>query len=324
MSRDICYIIVLNYEGYNDTIQCLESLRFSKEEKCKVIVIDNASKDESVAVIDDWCKEEFQNDYQGILPVSMVGSTKINKWITLCTSEENNGFSAGNNIGIRLALSQDDCQSLFILNNDTVVSDNIIKVFRENLIENPYTGIFSLKLINYYDENMVQFDNQMHFCKPFARITPKEPDIKGVKQPDFYSGAAFFVTREFVEKVGFMDERYFLFYEELDWVMAARKYSFYIQYMDDAVVKHKCSVTTGKQPAFSQFCFTRSSLLFTKKYHPWWLITVLIFSLLRSVKHFLKGDEIGGKAIAYAAYCYMRYPQNIHLDKYRRNMIFHK
>ena len=324
MDRDACYIIVLNYEGYNDTIQCLKSLRFSKEENCKVIVVDNASKDASVAAIDGWCKENVQNDYQGIITANMIDCAKVNKWITLCTSKENNGFAAGNNIGIRLAMSQDDCQSLFILNNDTVVSKDTIKVFRKNLLSNPCAGIFSLKLVNYDNEDIVQFNNQMHLCKPLARITPKEPDEKGTKQPDFYSGAAFFVTRDFIEKVGLMDERYFLFYEELDWVMAARKYGFTIQYMDNAVVKHKCSVTTGKKPALSQFCHTRSSLLFTQKYHPWWLITVLVFSLLRSVKQFLKEDKSGSLAVAYAVYCYILYPQNVHIDKYRENIVLHK
>lgn len=306
--KDACYIIVLNYEGSDDTIQCLESLKFSKEENCKVIIVDNASKDASVSTIDDWCKEVVKDDYQGIIPASMIEDVKINKWITLCTSKENNGFAAGNNIGIRLAISQDDCQALFILNNDTEVPDDVVKKFRKHLVANPCAGIFSLKLINYFDENIVQFNNQMHLCKPLARVTAKEPDIKGGRQPDFYSGAAFFVTRDFVEKAGGMDERYFLFYEELDWVMAARKYGFTIQYMDNVVVKYKCSVATGRKPAFLQFCYTRSSLLFTQKHHPIFLLSVLLFSILRAIKQLCINDIQGSWAIIRAIYCFILYP----------------
>ena len=185
----------------------------------------------------------------------------------------------------------------------------------------PEAGIFSLKLVRYQDDSSVQFNNQMRFCKQLARIFATKPDVDCVKEPDFYSGAAFFVTKKFVDTVGLMDEQYFLFYEELDWVMAARRCGFRIKYMDNAVVKHKCSVTTGKQPAFSQFCHTRSSLLFTGKYHPYWLVTVICFSLLRSLRQLFRHDLKGAKAIAYAVWCYIFYPRDEQLRKYMMGKI---
>ena len=106
VENNLTYIIVLNYNAYKDTIDCLESIVSLKSKYYKIVLIDNASTDFSIDKINKWAVD---NNYNGI---------------EIFKSKNNNGYSSGNNLGIRYALKQDDCKYIWILNNDTIVDSH--------------------------------------------------------------------------------------------------------------------------------------------------------------------------------------------------------
>jgi len=284
MSTNCCYVIVLNYQNSDDTIECLESLYDQKKTNYKIIVVDNNSKDESVTNIVSWIDQQSTYRLYRIYEEGALADT-IDSFFTIVKAKKNRGFGAGNNIGLRLAVKQKDCGLMFILNNDTVVEENLLYRAMLETRNHPKAGIFSVKVISYFDRKTVQFYNQLKLCVPIAKTVKKEAQL--FNAGEFYSGSGFFVTPKFIEQVGYMDERYFLYYEELDWVEKAKKHSFEIVYLNDLVLYHKWNATTSKTSRLAAFCYTRSALLFTKIHHPFFLPTVVLFQLLRSFYYVL-------------------------------------
>ncbi len=143
------YIIILNYNGWKDTIECLESVLKNDYENYQIIVVDNDSPNNSMEYIINWAKgkQEVIYDENSQLkhlsqpfeskPLEYVLYTKeealnggdkekeskLNNPIIFIQSGENGGFAAGNNIGIKYALTKDDFEYVWLLNNDTVVDE---------------------------------------------------------------------------------------------------------------------------------------------------------------------------------------------------------
>jgi GT2 family glycosyltransferase len=104
------------------------------------------------------------------------------------------------------------------------------------------------------------------------------------------------VTRRFLEDVGSMNETYFLYYEEIDWATRARRGGFHLGYAPDAIVYHKEGGTIGssanrtKRSLMSEYYLIRSRLLFTRKYYPYFLPSVIVFSFGQIARHASSGD----------------------------------
>ena len=136
------YVIVLNYKNLRDTLECLESLFRIEYENYIVIFVDNNSWDGSVEGVISWAEGREKADISSECPISELGSVTVEKPIPYCIvgerefdvvhqpaeprlvvicSDDNRGYAAGNNKGIRYALAQGGCDYLWILNNDAVV-----------------------------------------------------------------------------------------------------------------------------------------------------------------------------------------------------------
>ena len=104
------YIIILNYNGWKDTIECLNSLSCIQED-CKIVLIDNKSTDDSIDKLEKWIQNQKE----------------LSSNLIFIKSSENNGYAAGNNIGIKYVESQEDAQFIWILNNDTLIQEDTFK-----------------------------------------------------------------------------------------------------------------------------------------------------------------------------------------------------
>jgi GT2 family glycosyltransferase len=170
------YIILLNWNGWRDTIACLESLQLLDYRDYRIVVCDNASQDDSLTKIRNWAEgrapvELSSPDSHNIpLPAPKVpilyqqlneaqvnpGSVIYDTPLTLIQNSGNHGFAGGNNVGIRYSLRDPDCSFIWLLNNDTVVHADTLSALVAKATTNPRIGAVSS--ICYYSESPTQVE----------------------------------------------------------------------------------------------------------------------------------------------------------------------
>lgn len=254
------YIIVLNWNGWEDTIECLNSIIRNDYKNYHIIICDNHSSDESVQKLVMWQEK----------------NKKIKT--TLLENDTNLGFAGGNNIGIRYAMGNNDFKYIWILNNDTIIKENALSKLLEKMESDNKIGICGSKLV-YYDSRLkIQaIGGVYNKVTGIPRHIVQEKDICKL---DYVVGASMLVSRKFLEEVGLMNEEYFLYYEELDWAMRS-KGKFKLSCAFESIVYHKEGESTGgkerNRSEISDYYGIRSRILFTKRYFPKYLITVYFF-----------------------------------------------
>ncbi|WP_114778927.1 glycosyltransferase family 2 protein [Botryobacter ruber] len=296
------FIILLNYKGWEDTIECLQSLQQLVYKNWSAIVIDNNSPNDSVKHLTDWAVATFSNnpaaftlmDDTGILEKKIAPETVV----TLIRSSHNSGFAAGNNLGIKLALQQSDCDYLWLLNNDTTVAANslteLVHKAENACLHKQKTGIWGSKLLYYHQPDTLQAVGGKFSLSTFrsSHIGENQKDegqfdIEEVKQ-DYVVGASMFVSRALVEDVGLLDESYFLYFEELDWATRARLCGYKLGFVSSSKIFHKEGKTIGssseghKKSGLADFHGIRSKIIYIKKFYPQKLLRLYI-SLIASV-----------------------------------------
>lgn len=301
--------VILNYKRWEETIACLESVITSSPPPAWIVIVDNASNNESVVKFREWGAKNIASKADNA--THLAGAMQFNNFIDydhesselpppasiiLLRLPQNKGYAAGNNAGIRLLL-QCGADAVWILNNDTVVEKETLPAMQQRLFSKGRPGLCG-SLILYYDTHLVQcraggktrpwtglsyLDGYM-FAREEALAEPPESIENRI---NFVYGASVMVSRTFIESVGLMDERYFLYCEEQDWAYSATG-RFDLAYAPEAVVYHKEGASTGfssKQTNIkSLYHLTRSRLLLTAKHHPWALPTVglsILFAALR-------------------------------------------
>jgi GT2 family glycosyltransferase len=302
----------------------LESLLRSTHEDFEVIVCDSGSTDDSVSRISDWAAGEqvFSNIRLNprlsefstppvVKPVALrtlsfaeaqrsFSPSNHNPRLTLIRCENNVGFAAANNIGLRYALFQGVSEYFWLLNNDTVVTGNALSCLAQRMGQAPDIGILGSKLIDYYDVCSVQALGGAAYNPWFARgrhlyafTSPDlEPSSRYIEHAmDYVIGASMFVSRSFLLQIGVMNEDLFLYFEELDWALRA-KGKFRLGYCEESVLYHKQGSSTHKKnapSAVADYFSTRNKLLMTRKHFPFCLPSVFISLLLRVLIRLFQG-----------------------------------
>ena len=263
------YIIILNFNNPNITIECLESLKCLLFKEYRIILVDNASTDDSADIFQNYLKR--------------------NKGILFFLTEENKGYAAGNNVALKYAMKQKDMKYCWILNNDTIVNNDALTRLYEFMESNQDVGICGSKLIYDWDRNKIQ--GYGGYFNPVFATSRYCTDIRMIEHIDYVIGASVFVRREFLQDIGLMCEDYFLYCEEIDWAERAKgKYK--IACMPESVVYHKEGASTGGQSVenktmFSDYYQLRSRLLFTKKFHKKYLPIVyltMLYAIFNRIK----------------------------------------
>jgi len=234
------YILILNYNGGDDTLACLKSLQAITYTNAEIIVIDNASTDGSAARI----------------IAAFPG-------ITILQNEGNLGFAGGNNVGIIYALER-GADYIFLLNNDTVVDPGVIDELVRVGEGDESIGILG-SLIYYYDspEKVWFAGGKVYWPLGTARHITDVPE--GPREVDFITGCAFMVKRAVLEKTGVFDSDFFLYYEDADWSVRAARAGFKLVVVPASVVWHKEMGTVGHRSPLHEYYVTRNNLLFMKK-----------------------------------------------------------
>ena len=237
-------IITVNYNGFADTVQLIESIQNHLTISYEFIVVDNGSKADEASML----KHQFPN-------------------IKVIRSDRNLGFAGGNNLGIKDAAAN----FLLFINNDTYVKDNSFIHLVERMKKESVLGGISPKILFADQEKLIQFAGYTPLSPVTLRnrlIGFKEQDSGQYDHPistPYLHGAAMLIRREAIEKVGGMPEIYFLYYEELDWSVQLRRAGYRLEYNPSAVVYHKESSSVGQESPLKAFYMTRNRLLFAKR-----------------------------------------------------------
>lgn len=315
------YIILLNWNGWRDTIECLESVFRNNHPNYQVIVCDNGSRDDSLKQIKDWAdgrrdaplsdSNPLQSlSYPPVLkPVSYAeyeraeaeagGNSKGNSArLVLIQTGANLGFAGGNNVGLRYALQRDDFDYIWLLNNDTVIESDALTHLIRRMKENPDAGMCGSTLPFYQDPRKIWALGGATYNKWLAKpcciglFQSKENTVDPQQiEPHlgYIAGASMLVSRDFLRDIGLMSEDYFLYFEELDWAVRSRG-RYRLAYAPESIVYHKVAASTiqnidYKDTSVSDYFMFRNSLFFTHKYFPVALPLVLLrVSLIFSIK----------------------------------------
>lgn len=316
-------IILVNWNGWKDTIECLESVLRLNYPEFRVIVCDNASADDSLQKIACWAKGELPAKcrnprlkhltnspvtkpvpYIRVAPGEAVNLSGRSEQLILLQTGANLGFAGGNNAGLRLAMTDAEMEFAWLLNNDTVVEADALAHLVRRMEDKPEAGICGSTLLYYDAPDTVQVLGGSTYNRWLARIGLTGRGINAKDLPPagdvesrirYVSGASMLLRRKMLENVGLLDEQYFLYFEEIDLATRARaKYT--LAYARESRVYHKegaaigTSTLRGRRPsALAQRYSSRNRIVFTRTYYPASLGLVLLSTLVSAFARLLEG-----------------------------------
>lgn len=232
-------IILVNYNGAKDTIDCIKSLLVIEDVEYEIVVVDNCSTDDSLNKL-----RQFQKKYS----------------FTLLQTEQNYGFSSGNNVGIRYARNAD---FYLLLNNDTVVRPDFLKKLIVEFQKNPKCGATTPKILYYSQPNTIwyaggSFNRRTARSEHYHYNQNNNINDKFSQKVTFASGCCLCVSKSTIEKIGLLNEDFFLYEEDAEFCYRLIEAGFEIIYIPDSVVLHKVSASTGRGSPMSQYYTVRN------------------------------------------------------------------
>lgn len=242
-------IIVLHYRGLADTLACLESLRTARGASLEMIVVDNASPDGPPDTIRDAYPE-----------------------VELISTGANLGYAGGNNAGIRAALAR-GVDAVFLVNNDTLLDAECPARLAQTLVENPRIGIIGPMVYT--------FDDGCSISSAGGAIDWRHADAANLgageidrgqyaaRCVDFVNGCGLMITRAALERIGLIDERFFMYWEETDWCTRARRAGFEVRFEPAVYMRHKAPIVWDNLGPATLYYTTRNRLLFFARHAPW-------------------------------------------------------
>lgn len=290
-------VILVNYASWPHTIECLESLLRSTYENYSIVVVDNASPDGSVESIRAWANGEIGvwvapnsphrlRVYPPVtkpVPLRIVNDrfrdlcdSRRSSRVTVIASERNAGFGAGNNLGMAFAVADGACDGYFwLLNNDTVVDADTMATIARELCTSP--RILGTRVMEYDRPEETQAVGGGRLGRLKMRTIPSRDGDK--RRLEFVNAASMLLPVSFFRLSGGFDEAIFMYQEEIDLCLRARRAGYSVE-LSSAKVYHKRGVSSS---SYRQWLWTFSSQVYVLRKHfgwgPWILahLSKLIF-----------------------------------------------
>lgn len=274
MPEPLVYIILVNWNGKRDTLECLDSLAGVSYPHVRVLVVDNASSDGSA--------QEIRERHPGV---------------TVLEQHTNLRFAGGNNAGMKYALAH-GAELLCLLNNDTTVAKDFLTHLVSRLRSNGSTGMVAPKIFYHDDPRRIWFaGGEISMWTGTMRHTGiRELDdgrFDTSREIDYATGCCILTSKEVVGKAGMLDEAFFMYGEDADWSMRVRRAGYAIVYEPKARVWHKLSVASGGHLSFFKMknkflsnmrFFFRYASLPQKLVFPWLNVGVNVWSWIRYLR----------------------------------------
>lgn len=301
------HIVILNWNGWQDTIECLESVFNLDYPNFQVVLCDNDSQDGSLAHIESWARGEIAGQckssnahlqqltkarypkpisYQTLTNANAMneGFPKVEAPLVLIQTGANLGFAGGNNVGLQFALNQ-GTEFCWLLNNDTVVEPDAL---REMVLHSSSLRAKGIKntcgsIQCFYDDPEViqalggfKINRYTGICSDTVGRYLKRKESHDheayAESLDTIQGCSWLLPREFLLEIGLMEHAYFLYFEEIDWVTRAQA-SYSLTYAPNAVVYHKEGSSIGSKSfssgpsVMAEFYTARARLMYMKKFY---------------------------------------------------------
>lgn len=314
--------VVLNYNGWEDTVECLDSLFACEDPSLRVIVCDNGSVDGSIEHILDWARGKKvwkrpaisplgENNARAFTPIqhrlARRGEAGIENWVEpllIIDNQANLGFAGGCNPALQLITRLSDIAYIWLLNNDTVVAPGAHTALVHHLQTHPQVSMSGSIVLEYYRPGEVQAlgGGRLHaWCAAAGALgqgmawPPVEP--KELPKLDYVTGCAVFLGWDTLKKLGFLDESFFLYYEDLDWSRRAQQLG-PIDCCGESLVFHKegRSIGSSSRPKekvrsrLSDYHSFRSRVIFAHKHHPGFLPLVAVSMLVVAFRRIRRGQ----------------------------------
>ncbi|MDQ5970582.1 MAG: hypothetical protein QG603_359 [Patescibacteria group bacterium] len=259
-------VIIVNWRVRKLLEECLRSIyRQADAEEVEVIVVDNDSQDSTSEML-------------------MVQFPQV-KSIALA---KNKGFAYANNLGIKIASGQ----LIMLLNPDTVLNDNFFTQVFEYMASNPNAAIVGPLILN--NDSSVQasvrrfpgWRSQMLILLKMKNIMPQQKwlanylipnfDYQAIAEVDQIMGAAMIIRRSTFDKIGLLDSKYFIWFEEVDFCQRAKKHGLSIKFVPNFSLKHYGGASFEQAPTVAkQLMFNRSMMRYFSKHQPVWQVIIL-------------------------------------------------
>ena len=262
-------IVIVSYNAREDLVRCLASLHDSPPAAThEIVVVDNQSSDGSAEAAGGWPD------------------------VRVIVTGGNRGFSVASNIGIRATRSE----FVLLLNSDTRVPGGAVDLLISALRRRADAAATGPRLVDGEGRVELSFGRMIsplselgqrrlqrrHLAHAPDQSCEVEAMTRGERWPDWVSGACLLVRRADAEEVGLLDERYFMYTEDVDFCAALRARGRRILFTPDAEVVHLRGRSAAGAPAETRAAYRRSHLAFYEKHHP------LVAPMLRLYQHFLQ------------------------------------
>lgn len=272
MEKKSVAVIVVNWNNAQDTIDCANSLKKINYKNFKVFLVDNGSTDGSREKLRPFADENIE----------------------IIETGQNFGFSGGNNVAVEKALAE-KFDFILLLNNDTTVDPDFLSELVKVAEGDPKIGIVGSK-IYFYDNpkriwygggKFTWFGGGRHL--QYEEID-KNPEESNPKETGYMTGCSFLIKSEVVRKIGGLDERFFLYYEDTDWSLSTKEVGYKIVYAPSSKVYHKVSRTASQiGDPIIHYYHIRNALLLSQKHAPFFiLIGIYIWSAVHYLKQVIK------------------------------------
>ena len=288
-------IILLNWNGKQDTLECIESLYQISYSNYEIILIDNGSIDGSV----EFFKEKYPE-------------------IEIIQNNENLGFAEGNNVGIRSVIPR-GTDYILLQNNDTIVDSRFLDELVKAIENDKAVGIVGPTVYYYSSPKKIQSAGAKILwyigrSRHLRKNKFDDGNLGNIKEVDYIPGCSLLAKSELFSKVGYLNKSYFAYWEESEWCIRVKKAGYKILYVPQAKIWHKGGSTSSKISGFSEYHMTRNMFWFmkqnatTKQYISFLLFffglevwfsflnyflhhdTPLIVSFIKGIKDGLKGE----------------------------------
>ncbi|MCD7781511.1 MAG: glycosyltransferase family 2 protein [Methanosphaera sp.] len=275
MSKPLVSIILLNWNGYEDTLEALESLYQINYPNYNVIVVDNHSTNDSIKIIEEYakgdrCVESQYTKYTDNKPITYTHlyedqldrevdntSTSDSKKLLLIENYENYGFARGNNIAMDYTLKYDNPDYVLLLNNDTIVDPDFLSRMIDVALSDPSIGIIGPKFYYYdYDGShdtiwcIGSVVDLEHYPGHHSIMDEDGYDLDApVIECDWVSGAGLLIKSEAIPE-DYLDTSFFFGCEDVDLALKVRNEGYHVVTVTDSIIWHKVGMSRHKSSTF--------------------------------------------------------------------------
>lgn len=254
-------IVLLNWNGHKDTIECLKSLKKLDYPNYEIYLVDNNSRADDVKQLKDYLDN---SDYN----VDMITNNMLDNYvksdnvdIVFIQNSENAGFAGGNNVSLNYLIENRNTDYVLLLNNDTIVETNLLDAMISKLDSNKNIGFVGVK--HYYYDNP---DKIQTIGGGFIDMKHGEASAsyEVLDEYDFITGSCIFMKVDVLCKIGGIPEDYFMYWEDVDWSTKLRREGYHLTVADNTAIYHKegASIISNKR----LYYHTRNRIRYMRRY----------------------------------------------------------